>query len=53
MRYYPIFLDVRGQRAVVVGGGKVAVDAENDALVIKSSIKSPFGKITRKKEATV
>lgn len=24
MRYYPIFLDVRGRRAVVVGGGKVA-----------------------------
>ena len=24
MRYYPIFLDVRGQLAVVVGGGKVA-----------------------------
>jgi siroheme synthase-like protein len=24
MRYYPIFLDLRGQRAVVVGGGKVA-----------------------------
>lgn len=24
MRYYPIFLDVRGRRTVVVGGGKVA-----------------------------
>jgi siroheme synthase-like protein len=24
MHYYPIFLDVRGRRAVVVGGGKVA-----------------------------
>jgi siroheme synthase-like protein len=24
MRYYPIFLDVRGRPAVVVGGGKVA-----------------------------
>jgi len=24
MRYYPIFLDVRGRRAFVVGGGKVA-----------------------------
>jgi len=24
MRYYPIFLDVRGRHAVVVGGGKVA-----------------------------
>lgn len=24
MRYYPVFLDVRGRRAVVVGGGKVA-----------------------------
>jgi precorrin-2 dehydrogenase/sirohydrochlorin ferrochelatase len=24
MRYYPIFLDIRGRRAVVVGGGKVA-----------------------------
>ncbi len=24
MRYYPIFLDLRGQRCVVVGGGRVA-----------------------------
>ena len=24
MRYYPIFLDLRGRRTVVVGGGKVA-----------------------------
>ena len=49
-------LDPLAERIIsgdIVGGGKVAVDAENDALVIKSSIKSPFGKITRKKEATV
>jgi siroheme synthase (precorrin-2 oxidase/ferrochelatase) len=39
MRYYPVFLEVRGQRVVVVGGGEVA---ERKVRQSNRAGKSPF-----------
>ena len=47
MRYYPIFLDVRGQRAVVVGGGKVAERKVRTLLRAGASVRVISPDLTR------
>ncbi|MBI1940945.1 MAG: bifunctional precorrin-2 dehydrogenase/sirohydrochlorin ferrochelatase [Acidobacteria bacterium] len=60
MRYYPIFLDVRGRRAVVVGGGKVAerkvqslLHAQAAVNVISPELTPRLALLAAKKKITV
>lgn len=60
MRYYPIFLDLRGRGAVVVGGGKVAERKVRGLLRVQAAVNvvSPYltpglVKLAAKKKITV
>ena len=60
MRYYPIFLDLRGRRCVVVGGGKVAerkvvslLRAKADVRVISPDLTPRLVMLAAKKKISV
>ena len=46
MRYYPIFLDLRGRRVVVVGGGKVAERKVRSLLRAQAAVRIISPKLT-------
>lgn len=59
MKYYPVFLDVRGRRCIVVGGGQVAerkalslFDAGADLAVIGPSLTPALAKLAGKGKIT-
>ena len=56
-QYYPVFLNVRGKRCVVVGGGEVALrkvrvllEYGADVIVVSPSICSELGVLCREKK---
>lgn len=59
MKYYPVFLDVRGRRCIVVGGGQVAerkalslFDAGADLAVISPSLTPALAELAGKGKIT-
>lgn len=59
MRYYPIFLDIKGRPCVVIGGGKVAerkvlslLDAGAKVLVISPRVTSTLKRLVAKRKIT-
>lgn len=59
MNYYPIFLDLKGKKCVVIGGGNVAlrkvkslVEAQANVVVISPKIISPLKELINKNKIT-